>query len=134
MPTLPKEPFDPKLKAAMEEIKGVLAKYDCAASVVLQSPAHVEHLLNVSPSWSCLTIEPDGRARFKCAMKTGDADEKERGRVTTGMVMGFIDSAEMLRENFLMIAKMLGNAGLDIEHVSRFTPHAPSGPDLLGER
>ena len=125
MVKLPDQPSDPRLKAAMEEIKVIIAKYDCAAAVVLQSPSHAEHLMEVSPSWSCLVVEPGGKVRFKAAMKTGGEAEKERGRVTTGMIMGFIDEANLLRDNFTKLAIMLGQAGVEIEHVSRFTPHEP---------
>lgn len=119
---LPQEPFDPKLKSAMAEISAVIKKYDCAAMVVLQSPTHAEHLLEVSPSWSCLSIEPVGLARFKAAMKTGGDTERERGRITAGMIMGFIDEGNLLKDNFTKLAMVLGQAGLEIEHISRFTP------------
>jgi hypothetical protein len=125
MVKLPDQPHDPQLKAAMEEIKAIIAKYDCAAIVVLQSPTHAEHLFEVSPSWSCLSVELGGKVRFKAAMKTGGAAEKERGRVTTGMIMGFIDEADLLKDNFTKLAKMLTERGMSIEHVSRFTPHEP---------
>lgn len=106
----------------MAEIKAIIAKYDCAASVVLQSPSFAEHLFELSPSWSCLKIEPGGRVRFKAALKTGDDAEKERGRLTVSMVMGFIDEAVLLKDQFESLAVMLGKAGVEIEHVSRFTP------------
>ncbi len=44
---------DPKLLAAMEEIKVVLHKHDIAAVVILSSQTHVEYLHEISPSWSC---------------------------------------------------------------------------------
>lgn len=124
---LPKEQFDPKLKAAMEEIKVILARYDCAASVILQSPKHVEHLIHVSPSWSCMALE-NNRIRFKAALATGDAAEKERGIQSLGTVMGFIDAARLIQENFEKLALMIGEK-VGIEHVSRFSPHEDKDVD-----
>ncbi len=124
---LPKESFDPKLKAAMEEVKVILARYDCAASVILQSQKHIEHLLHVSPSWSCMTLE-NNQIRLKTALQTGDAAEKERGNLTIGMMMGFIDAASLLKSNFETLALMVGKK-VGIEHVSRFSPHEDKDVD-----
>ena len=48
---------DPHLKAAMEEVKVVLQKYDCMAAVVLVSPTHSEFLNHFNASWSVLKWE-----------------------------------------------------------------------------
>lgn len=61
---------DPKLKTAMTEIEGVLAKHDICASVVLTSQTHAENRLFLNASWSAIVINPkNGEMRFR-AKKT----------------------------------------------------------------
>jgi hypothetical protein len=119
---LPNQAFDPKLRAAMEDIKAAMAKYDIGGFVVLQSERHMEHLIEFSPSWSCLTTEKvDGKAvavRFKCALKTGDDKERERGDFTAGMILGSLDCLEILKKQFTQLAGMLAKH-LHIEHINR---------------
>ena len=61
--------YDPKLKMAMNEIRGILAKHDIAGLVVLHNPpGHTEYMLQLSPSWSCAKIEGEAvrvRARIQ---------------------------------------------------------------------
>jgi hypothetical protein len=52
-------PFDPKLKAAAEEIKEILKKYDAQGTMLLVSPSHAEFLFHVDTSWSVLKVEVD---------------------------------------------------------------------------
>src|SRR4051794_32984450 len=49
--------YSPKLKAAAEEIKQVLKKYDIAATCVLHTPGAIEYLFRVDPSYSCAKVE-----------------------------------------------------------------------------
>jgi hypothetical protein len=58
------ESFDPELKAAMEEIKPILEKYDCMASMVLISPTHSEFLYHLTTSWSVMKLESES-LRFR---------------------------------------------------------------------
>lgn len=53
-----------KLKAAAEEIKDVLRKYDLAAAVVLHSPGHGEFFVHLNPSYSCAYMYNDEEVRF----------------------------------------------------------------------
>ena len=50
--------FDPRLKAAVEEIKEIAERYDVAGAVFLVSPTHSEYFYNL-PSWSVLRFEQD---------------------------------------------------------------------------
>lgn len=55
---MPKSEFDPRLKAAMQEIKEVLTKYDIAGHTVLVSPTHSEYNTQF-PTWSLAQWEQD---------------------------------------------------------------------------
>lgn len=48
---------DPKLKAAMEEIKAILKKHDLAGVVILNTPDVMEHLFHLQASWNCFRID-----------------------------------------------------------------------------
>lgn len=91
MVKLPAESSDPKLKAAMEEIKAVLTKYDIAAVAILQSKTHGEWLNEITPSWSCAKMERDEKGRqgirFKATLQEYGSKEarNEAIRLTAGM-------------------------------------------------
>lgn len=125
MVKLPQEPSDPKLKAAMEEIKAVLFKYDIAAVAILQSKTHGEWLNEITPSWSCAKMERDEKGRegirFKATLQEYGSKEarNEAIRLTTGMLCGFRDGAIRVQENMEAVAGMVSQK-VEIEHVSRF--------------
>lgn len=108
--------YDPKLKEAMEEIKAIIKKYDCAASVLIQSKAHAEYLYELSPSWSCVTLTPDGQCRVKAQAKTGPPEEAERLRASTGMLMGFMDHGIKMQKNMETVIQMLIDNGISFNH------------------
>jgi hypothetical protein len=66
--------YSPKLKKAMEEIKGILHKHDIAATVVLHTPGFSEFLNYISPSYSCCKEEhlPDGGMQVRIVSKLAD--------------------------------------------------------------
>lgn len=125
---LPEQDSDPVLKQAMAEILSIINKYDIGGSVILQSKTHSEYSIEISPSWSCMELQHIGAGeygiRFKAQMATGSETEKERGRLTVGMILGFAENAEFIRHQFLSMAGVLGKY-LKIEHTSKFTPHNP---------
>lgn len=106
---------DPKLKLAMEEIKEILKRHDIAAIVHLQSQAHGEFLYSLSPSWSCASLSDDGRFRFKADIKTKPETDKERARVTTGMLISFLDAAEKQKQDMTTAARLVGKH-MEIQH------------------
>lgn len=62
--------YSPKLKKAMEEIKGILHKHDIAGLVVLHTPGNAEYLLELSPSYSRVKIDPlKGTMRIRARLK-----------------------------------------------------------------
>jgi hypothetical protein len=64
-----KRKFDPRLKAAMQEISEILERYDIAGQIVLVSPTHSEFRTQF-PTWSMAQFEMDEKGnesgiRFK---------------------------------------------------------------------
>src|SRR5689334_25239828 len=116
---------DPKLKAAMEEIKAILRAHDIAAVVTLQSPGSVEYLYELSPSWSCITLEGDGQVRIRAKAKTGPPEEKERLRVSAGMVIAFADLGWRAWDDFTKLTRVIGQH-VEIQNVLRRDVTCPS--------
>lgn len=52
----------------MEEVKGILRKYDIAALVVLHTPGHSEYLMHVETTYSCAKYNGD-LLRVKARLK-----------------------------------------------------------------
>lgn len=121
---LPKEPFDPVLKAAMEEIKAVLVKYDIAGVCQLESKTHGEWLNHITPSWSCAFFEDEKQTLLRVRALLKDYPSKEARneaiRLTTSMILGFKDGSERLARNMEAVAKMISKIVGEIEQVSRF--------------
>lgn len=82
--------FDPKLKEAAEEIKVILRKYDCNASMLLVSPSHCEYLFHIDSSWSVMKYENQG-IRFRS--KKEDFASKAEQNYATESTVHFITSS-----------------------------------------
>ena len=111
------------MKMAMEEIKAIMNKHDIAGVVQLQSPTHGEFLYALEASWSCISFEPGGRVRFKAAMQSGGGSgdvtrERERARVSAGMVLGLIDAGRKQIEDLTQLAMLIGKH-VNVEHWTR---------------
>lgn len=122
---LPDTPSDPKLKAAMEDIKEVLTKHDIAGMVIIQSPTHAEWLNHISPSWSCAQLEAteDGGLliRVRALAKDYPTPEAHQETVasTAGMIISFSECARKLADNMDKVADMVGKQ-VGIEHIGKF--------------
>jgi len=74
--------YSPRLKKAMQEIEAILKREDIAGSIVLHRPGFAEHLLHISPSYSCATIH-HGTKQDHIRLKARSADhngDKEKVR------------------------------------------------------
>lgn len=89
-----KSPFDPKLKAAAEEIKVILRKYDCNASMLLVSPSHCEYLFHVDATWSVIKFEkaPPGQIGIRFRSKKDDFPSKDAQKFATDSTVHFLTS------------------------------------------
>ncbi len=107
---------DPKNKAAMEEIKLVLKKYDLAAVVFIGSQTHTEFLFELCPSWTFTSMDDNGQLRIKAKGK--DPAVVESLRLTVSMIAGFSDAMRATDKNFGAIIAMIGQSA-DFSHFSR---------------
>jgi hypothetical protein len=109
-----------RLKDAMEEIKPILKKHDCAAIVLLASEEHMEFLYEFSPSWSAAQLQPDGQLRVRAlaSMYPDKATHKRTVERTTGIFMGFLDLLEKAKRDMGSVAALLGSK-FDINHWTR---------------
>jgi len=110
---------DPKLKEAMAEVIAIVKKYDLSASVLIQNENHAEFLYELSPSWSCISVTDDGHVRFKAQAKTGGDTEKERLRVSVGLIMGILDHAKKQQGDMTMLVEMLIKNGVKFHHFTK---------------
>lgn len=86
--------YSPKLKKAMSEIKDILHKHDIAGLVVLHTPGYGEYLMELSPSYSRLKIDPEkGFMRFKAKLEDdfkGDKKAMEKAVAETCNMLSII--------------------------------------------
>jgi hypothetical protein len=109
-----------RLLELLEKIKVLLKEYDVAAIINVQGKQQAEWILEVAPTWGCMSIEKaeDGTEyiRFRAAIKTGGPEERERARLSSGIIMGFLDVNRKHSELLTQLAHMLGRH-LTIEHI-----------------
>ena len=112
---------DPILKAAMEEIKPILKKYDCAAIVLLSSSDNMEFLYELSPTWSCAKLNSNGelRIRAKANEYPDKSMQKRTVEKTTGIFFGFLDLLEKAKRDMSSVANLLASHFKDITHWSK---------------
>lgn len=103
-----KQPYDPKLREAMEDIKAVLRKHDIMGCAVLASPTHSEFLCDPSASWSVARIENlgDGRFGIRFRSKREDWPTKEAQEEATAATVHGIESIRWLN---LKLHEQMGN-------------------------
>lgn len=119
-----------RLRELAGKIRALLKEYDVAGIVNIQGKDQAEFVNEITPSWSCLSWERDTAdrlgMRFRCKLKTGDAAEKERGRLTAGMVMGFHMIAAQQYLQFEQVREMISEH-MEIDHVSEQQITPPPG-------
>ena len=112
--------FDPHLKAAMEEVKAILDKYQCGAYVVLQSPFFSEFLIHF-PTWGCIALIDAGdnntevRVYAKREQFPSREAQKAHLEASAGMILHLDTVLTQHANQFRQLGKMLG-AHFDIDH------------------
>lgn len=110
---------DPKLQAAMEEIKAILRKHDITAIVSIESPGAAEFLTHLVATWTCIRLDDCGAIHFT----TKDIPQEKRKKVvedTLGMLLGFLSVIEAQKENVEIMATFLGGQiNGTVDHISR---------------
>lgn len=105
----------------MKEIRAVLRKHDLAALVIIGSPTHTQFLIEPETSWSVAKFEqlPDGTTGMRIRAKHNDPPERrEKLRLTTGLVLGWIAGIDEVQKALQWMAMELGKK-IGIEHVDR---------------
>lgn len=70
--------YSPKLKKAAEDIKKILKENDIAGVVILHTPGYGEYVLNLSPTYSCVKVSPQGEIRARAKLQEDfNGNEKE---------------------------------------------------------
>jgi hypothetical protein len=118
---LPKEPFSPKLRLAMQEIEQVCRRHDCMGLIMLQSEQHSEFKLHIDASWSMLeyAADPDGDKDMRILRFKMRKDPKmhRNGDYSVGAIHGFLRLCSMFEQALGRI--ILGWAEhFETEHVS----------------
>ena len=93
-----KKPYDPKLRAAMEDIKAVLRKHDVMGLAILASPTHSEFLCDPQATWSVAKIEaaPEGGHAIRFRSKRDDFPSREAQHAATEATVHGIESFHWL--------------------------------------
>jgi len=113
---------DPKLQAAMEEIKAVLTKHDIAGIILLESQKYAEYYYELSPTWSCAKIEGDQlHIRAKREHFPSDVAQAKCLTETIGMIVGFGDMTARTLDAVTKTIKMIGEH-FDVVHQTRAEP------------
>jgi hypothetical protein len=126
---------DPKLKIAVAEIEAILKKHDIAGIVMLQSPTHLEYLMEVAPSWSCCWFEDYGEAGKLLRFRAKRADFPSKAahdkvlKESVGMVMGFIDCCNSMGRNLTTIAGKIAEK-VEFSHITREEERPPLPPGV----
>ena len=124
MPMTNRKDPDPKLIAAMEEIKAVLKKHDICALVALCSEDALEFLNQFEASWSCCKLNGlELRVKTTGLDLTNEA-KKKMIEDTIGMFLGFTDLINVWKANMAKVAYMMGEHLGEVEHRTiNITPH-----------
>lgn len=110
--------YSPKLKKAMEQIKGILDEHDIAGVVMLHTPGHGEYLMKIDPSYSAAKYEtiPGEENALGIRVKIKEAEvgknkAKQLAEDTTnmfhiltatgsGLIMQLIDMDEFMQKHY----------------------------------
>jgi hypothetical protein len=111
---------------AIDEIKEVLAKYDCGGFACVVSKDDIAFVRKIDPTWSCAWLQgpvgEDGAAilRIRSRLKEdydGDKDrQKAEIEATTGMFFVVHRWCEETAENMKQVIKLLAEKFPDIRH------------------
>jgi len=118
-----------RLRELARKIRALLKEYDVAGIVNIQGRDQAEFVNEITPSWSCLSWQEAGGEygiRFKAKCKTGGDEEKEKARLTAGMVIGFHHVMEMQYLQLGQVIHMIGTH-MDITNVMEQQMTPPPG-------
>ncbi len=115
--------YSPKLKMAIREIEGVLARHDIAGLIVLHTPGNTEYLLKLNPSYSCCKVEGEG-LRIKASKDDyGSAEKRDLAIKDTSNMLSAL--AETTGIQAMMLYKVSDSLDeiVGADHTSGHTSH-----------
>jgi hypothetical protein len=112
--------YSPKLKKAMEDIKNILKQYDIAGTVVIHEPGFSEYLMQMTPSYSCVSIEDSGAIRIKAKAHEllGGAKERNKKLKDTSNMFKLLQETNIyISDCMTELSEIVDNA-VNAEHTS----------------
>lgn len=115
---------DPKLRAAQEEIKAILRKYDITGVIVVSSKTHTDFQVEIEATWNAIRVVdgPQGMGiRFRCNAES-HPDLKARGeaaRLSLSTLLGTVDAMNAVMEGLNTLLIKVGER-IPFDHRSDF--------------
>lgn len=86
--------YSPKLKRAMQEIKDILSRADIAGVVILHTPEHIETMVKLDPSYSCVKVNGD-QVRVRARLLADFGGNKAAWRKTKAETANMLHALSM---------------------------------------
>jgi hypothetical protein len=109
-------PRDPRLKAALEEIRAIVEKHDVSAVIALAVPDQLEYLIHPQASWNC--IEVTERELRVNSLRFPKEERPYRVKGTASVLIGLGHICEYFTEEFGKATQMMGQH-FEINHWMR---------------
>lgn len=120
--------YDPKLKAAMEEIKQVIKKYEIGGAITIASKTHAEFLYEL-PAWSCVSFTDRGLSIYSQKSHFRSIDEQRENQEASFHVIYQI--RDIAAQTFMLFEKCTKgieqHANVEHKPFHNFTPHQEKG-------
>jgi hypothetical protein len=114
---------DPAMESARTEIIEVLKKHDLMGAVMICGKERSGFFHEVSPSWSCATVQdkPDGSVEVRIKAKREDFKSLDEQRdvvsKTIGGFMGLLHVHKFVGQNLSSLLNMISNK-FEIKHMA----------------
>lgn len=116
--------YDPKLKAAANEIDAVLKRYDIGGAMNLVSQTHGEFLISF-PTWSGITKELDENGVERVRVRIKGKGEQEKAEGTVHLIVSNLQMFDHMSELFKNLFDLLKEKALIGFSSPKITPHRP---------
>ena len=125
---------DPKLQAALNEIRGVMERYDFPGAVMLVAPEEAVFSYKMDATWSALRKDrslPMGFRFRAVSSETGKRETERRVEGAMHTICQLCDFGYMTSSHMEDLMKMLRDAGIDFTHTpfgGKPLPHLGTAP------
>jgi len=110
---------DPKLQAALNEIRAVMERYDCPGAVMLVSAEEAVFSYKMDADWSALRKDRSTPLGFRFRAKSAETGKRETERRVEGAmhtICQLSDFGEQTTAWMEDLKLMLRRAGIDFDH------------------